>query len=240
MPLKTLSFDLDRDDLCDRLGGGLPAGTLIVVEGAQGAGKSILTQRLAYGLIQNEHSVSYVSSELTTTGFLAQMESLKYDVEQALMDERLVFIPVYPLLGNRAPRHDLLRRIVKTRAMYSKDLVVFDSFSKFLADHARAFGDGFKSLDQVESVLYHFKRLASMGKTIILTFEKGQVSEEMAAPFKDAADVLLNLQFELIGNSANRRVVVQRMARAAGRFGEIIGYRVEPGVGIVIEIKSVV
>jgi archaellum biogenesis ATPase FlaH len=30
------------------------------------------------------------------------------------------------------------------------------------------------------------------------------------------------------------------MSRAAGRYNEVIGYRVEPGIGIVIEIRAVV
>ena len=238
--MKLLNFALERDDLCERLGGAMPSGALIVLEGEYGAGKSILAQRLAYGLVHNASTVAYVSTELTTQGFLAQMESLEYDVEASMLEERLVFIPAYPLLGHRAPREDLLRRIVQARRMYTRDVIVFDAFSKFLADHVRTVGGGRGALDQVEAVLFHFKRLTSMGKTIILTFEKNQVQEAVTALFKEAADALVSLQFELIGNTAARRVVVHRLSRAAGRFGDVIGFRVEPGVGIVIEIKSVV
>jgi flagellar protein FlaH len=238
--MDVLNFDLDRDDLGERLGGGLPRGSIILVEGEHGAGKSILTQRLVYGLAKNGTSVTLVSTELTTAGFLAQMESLKYEVEDQLMSENLVFIPVYPVLASRAPRYDLLRRLVKARRMYTKDVIVFDSFSKFLADHLRSVGQGFHAMEQLEAAIYLFKRLTSMGKTIILTFENGHVPANISDLFKEAADSYLSLKFELIGSSAARRIVVHRLSRAAGRFGEIIGYRVEPGVGIVIEIKSVV
>lgn len=238
--MKQLKFDLERDDLCERMGGALPGGSLVVIEAEYGGGKSILGQRLAYGLVENGASVAYVSTELTTQGFLAQMESLEYDVEAPMLDERLVFIPAYPLLGHPVPSQDLLQRIVQAKRMYTRDVVVFDTFSKFLANHIRTVGGGTRSMDQIEAVLYHFKRLTSLGKTIILTFEKNQVQESVAALFKESADAFISIQFELIGNTAARRIVVHRLSRAAGRFGDVIGFRVEPGVGIVIEIKSVV
>lgn len=238
--MDVLSFALDRDDLCDRLGGGIPRGSLVVVEGAHGAGKSILSQRLAMGLVMNGHTVSLVSTELTTSGFMSQMGSLNYDVEKPLLGERLVFVPVYPMMGTRAPPQDLLPRVLKAQRMFTKDVILFDAFSKFLNDHERATGDLVATVEQVEAVLYHFKKLTSAGKTIIVNLETGQCREELANLFKDSADTLLSLKFELLGNTAARRIIVQRMSRAAGRFGDVIGYRVEPGVGIVIEIRSVV
>lgn len=238
--MKLLDFGLERDELSDRFGGGLPRGSLVVMEGKYGAGKSILSERLAYGLVERGASASLVSTELTTAGFLDQMESLDYAVELPLLEERLVFIPVHPLLGARAPKQDLLRRVLRARRMYEKDVIVFDCFSKFLADHERSGGREQPALDQVEAVLYLFKRLNSMGKTIVLTFETGQVGDEYAAIFKESADLFMSLEFELVGNTAARRIVVNRLSRAQGRFGDIIGFRVEPGIGIVIEIKSVV
>lgn len=240
MKATSLDFSIDRDDLCDRMGGGLAPGSLCVIEGAHGAGKSILTQRISYGLVQHDHSVSIVSTELTTSGFLAQAASLKYDVDEALRAENLVFIPAYPMVGTSVPRSEMLRRIALARRLYTKDVVVIDSFSKFLADHMRAATNPQEAMEDIENALYLFKRLTSRGKTIILNFEKGQVSDEIVAIFKEAADALLSLQYELVGNAASRRIVVQRLSRAPGRFGDIIGYRVEPGLGIVIEIKSVV
>lgn len=238
--MDVLNFALERDDLCERFGGGLPSGCLVVIEGEHGAGKSILTQRVTYGLVHNGHTVTLVSSELTTSGFLAQMKSLHYAIEQPMLDEKLVFIPVYPLMGQRAARNEYLGRILEAKRMYTKEVVIFDNFSKFLQDHMRHAQDPEAGLEQVESALYLFKRLSSMGKTIVLTFEHGQTSEEIVNLYKEAADLSLTLKFELNGNTPVRRIVVNRLSRASGRFGEVIGFRVEPGVGIVVEIRSVV
>lgn len=238
--MRTLSFALERDDLCERLGGGIPAGVLVVLEGDHGAGKSIVVQRLAYGLLQHEHSLALVSTELTTSGFLEQLQSLEYEVEEPLLSERLVFIPSYPVIGMRSPQGDLLHRIVAAKRLYTKDVIVFDTFSKILADHVRSRPDRTQAMEEIEAALYLFKRLTGLGKTIVLTFESGQVGEDIAVLFKEAADMFLGLKYEVIGNSSHRRIVVQRLSRASARFGDIIGFRVEPGVGIVVEIRSVV
>ncbi len=237
---KVLSFDLERDDLCDRLGGGIPKGSLVVVQGGHGSGKSLLVQRIVAGLMSNDHSSCYVTTELTTRGFLLQMESLGFAIEEPIFNEQLVVVPAHPMIGGRAPRHELLTRIAKARLMYSKDVVIFDAFSKFLADHVRASNDETQSRQQIDGVLHLFKRLTSTGRTVILTMEDGQVSDDIVDTFVEAADVYLQMDCEVIGSSTNRRLVVRRMMRAADRFSEIINFRVEPRIGIVVEIRSVV
>lgn len=236
-----LRFHMPEDDLCERLGGGLPSGALIVIAGPNGSGKSVLSQRVLYGLLHNGHSISYVSTELTTKGFLAQMSSLGYsDIRSHIPLEELIFIPTHPAIGHRAPREERLRRLVKARRMYEKDVVLFDAFSKFLGDHMRDRITDPAALDEVEAVLHLFKRMTSVGKTIVLTLDPAQADPSLLEPFLDEADILLRLEKEIVGTSGVRRIVVERMSRATSRYNEVIGYRVEPGIGIVIEIKAVV
>lgn len=244
-----LDFKTDRDELSERLGGGLPRGSLIVIEAPYGAGKSIVTQRMMYGLLQNGHSIGVVSTELTSLGFIQQMQSLQYSVEQAMLDNRLLFLPVYPLVSRRRVPTDLLARLRSADALYEKEVIVIDTFSKLLSDQLRVFREAGEShsnlsaesalLMEAEETLYHIKRLAAIGKTLIVTIEPQRMSEDLLMLFRDASDVHLSLDFTLVGNTAARRIVVNRFSRAANRFGDVIGYRVEPGVGLVIEIKSV-
>lgn len=243
-----LGFKIDRDELSERLGGGIPRGSLVVVEAPYGAGKSILVQRILYGLLENGHSVGVVSTELTTLGFISQMRSLDYGVENHLLKDHLLFLPVYPLVSDRYVPPDLLARLRGASDLWAKEVVVIDTFSKILTDQARtmegrsgqALLTGGESVQaETEETLYHIKRLTSIGKTVFLTIEPGRMPEGLLDLFRDASDVHLSLDFSLVGNTASRRIVVNRFSRAKGRFGDVIGYRVEPQVGLVIEIKSV-
>ncbi len=235
------SFQIEDDDLCERLGGGLPQGSLVIIQGPNGTGKSVISQRLVEGLLQKEHKVTYVSTELTTKGFFAQMDSLGYkSLHEAVPEERLVFLPTHPSIGARAPRGERLERLVKARRMYENDVIIIDAFSKFLRDHIRDRRDDGHAMDEVEAVLHLFKRLTGTGRTVLLTIDPHEADQPAIEPFIESADVLLNLEKQIIGNSGVRRIVVERMSRAENRYNEVIGYRVEPGVGIVIEIKAVV
>lgn len=234
-----LPFHLDADDLCKRLGDGLPRGAIVVVEGVQGAGKSVLSQRIVQGLLQHGTRVSYVSTELTTKGMLTQMESLGYhSILKAIPTEELVFVPTHPTIGARAPRGERLRRLLKARRLYEPDVIVFDTFSKLLADHAAEHGAN--AQDDAEAVLHLFKRLSGIGRTLFLTLDPEQATRSAMEPFLEAADAYLRIEKERVGSSTSRRIVVERFSRAARRYNEVIGFRVEPGVGIVIEIKAVV
>ncbi|HUR64298.1 MAG TPA: ATPase domain-containing protein [Candidatus Thermoplasmatota archaeon] len=234
-------FDLKQDDLAARLGGGLPSGALVVMEGPVGAGKSVLCQRLTQGLMRNGARVAYVSTELTTRAMLAQMDSLGYgEAWQAIPDERFVFIPTHPVLGERAPRGEGLGRLLKARRLYEPDVIVFDTFSKLVGDHMADQPDTRQAMDTVEAVLHLFKRLTGLGKTLVLTLDPAEADKHALEPFTVAAEVFLRLEKERVGVATNRRIVVERMNRAARRYNETIGFRVEPRVGIVIEIKAVV
>ena len=81
-----LRFDFERDGLHRHLGGGLPKGVLMVVSGSVGSGKSAIIERLIYGFLLHHHSINVISTELTTKGFLNQMESLDYPVKKNLLN----------------------------------------------------------------------------------------------------------------------------------------------------------
>ncbi len=61
-------FSISRDEFNDKLGGGFPSGSFVVIEGGSGGVKSTITQRLTYGFIENKTSVTLVSTQLTTKG----------------------------------------------------------------------------------------------------------------------------------------------------------------------------
>jgi len=64
-------------DLDEKLGGGIPIGSLCLVEGHSDAGKSVISQHLAYGALTcTETLVVYYTMENTVRTLIAQMDSL--------------------------------------------------------------------------------------------------------------------------------------------------------------------
>jgi flagellar protein FlaH len=108
--LKLAKIELSRDDVHKRLGGGIPFGSIILIEGEESSGKSIICQRLAYGFLQNSYSLSYVSTQLTTTEFVKQMMSLKYNINKKLLSGNLLYIPVYPLISENSIKEDFIKK----------------------------------------------------------------------------------------------------------------------------------
>lgn len=232
---------LERDELHQRLGGGIPEGALVVVEGEYGSGKSVLIERLLYGFLQNHLTVSLVSTELTTLHFIEQMHSLDYPVEEFILDQRLLFLPVYPILGHRGNKNDLIERLLNAKRMYEQDVVVIDCFSSLLKQWVKAVSKDPKvdPMTGVEEALFLFKLLNAQGKTIIVSMEPGEVDPEITAILRASADVYLSLKVDTTGGTVNRSVFVRRFERAEANVADIIPYRVEPKAGFIVEIKSV-
>ena len=129
----------DHDRLNKELGGGIPRGSIVLMEGDYGAGKSAISQRMTYGFCEEETTVSMLSTELTVGGFLDQMNSLSYDVVDHLLDERLLFLHadldtggVLSGEGDDDSRMDLLTRLMDAEVMWTADVVIIDTFDAIL------------------------------------------------------------------------------------------------------------
>ncbi len=223
---------LKRDELHMMLGGGIPDGTLMLVEGEHGAGKSVLCQRLAFGLLENGRTVTIVSTELTMKDFVNQMYSLNYPVATPLLRQNLMFIPVYPLLGSTKPRDDFLGRLLGSTGLFSSDVIIIDSLSALVRS-------SIPTEEVVFDLLAFFKRLTGMDKSIILTLETGQLSGSMLSPLKAASHAMLEIQTKLVGGVLTRHAIVNRFSNVPSPVESVIGFRIEPGVGLIIEITSV-
>lgn len=234
-------FTLDRDELGDRLGGGLPNGALMVIEGEFGTGKSILIQRIVYGLLKNSARVSYVSTELTTLHFIEQMHTLDYAVEEFIFNRSLLFLPVYPVLGFRGQKTDLMDRLLNAKKMYESDIIIIDAFSSIVKDWWRASSHltDDEKRERIEDALYLFKLLNAKGKAVILTFQPGDVQDDISAVLKAAADAYLTTKVDSVGGVVSRSIFVRRFGRAEKAVADIIPFRVEPKTGFIVEIKSV-
>jgi flagellar protein FlaH len=222
------NISLKQDELGLKMGGGIPRGSTVLIEGAEGSGRSVLSQRLLYGILTNGHSATYVSTEMTLRDFIDQMYSLDYRIDQYLIKGMLQFFPVYPLLGHSRNRFDFLSRLMSSPQLYTKDFLIIDSFSALTKD----------SLDERKCIAYmaFLKKQTNLEKTILMTADETCRAVE---PLRQASDVYLSIKMKPSSQGMVRQVNVLRYQRAKRKVDDQMKIRIEPGIGLVIEISEV-
>jgi flagellar protein FlaH len=237
----------ERDRLDKELGGGIPPGSIVLVEGDYGAGKSALSQRFTYGLCQEGNTVTYLSTELTTGSFLEQMHSLDYDMVDHMLDEEVLFL--HAEIGDNnnfsggddTDRKELLRRLMEAEVMWESDVILIDTFDSILRNDPK-FEALIRENEERQAaleIISFFRDVISKGKVIVLTVDPTTLDDEALAPFRSIADVFLELEMVEVGNDVRRQISVMRFAGMGEQVGETIGYSVRSGTGIVIESRSV-
>lgn len=224
-----LRIELKGDELHRRLGGGIPAGTIMLIEGDRGTGKSIISQRLLYGFLMNGYTASYVSSQYTTVEYVKQMVSIGYDIIPFLIRKKLVFVSLYPLLSGVSEERRFLSRLLGEPRLWEPDVVIIDSFSSVLSRE--------EELKSVRNFLMYLKRLSSLGKVIILTANPDEIPRDTLFLLEEASTLLMRLNVRVFGGDLKNSATIVKYNNAKGVFQKIIPFRVEPKVG---DRKSVV
>jgi flagellar protein FlaH len=224
-------MDLEQDGLHVQLSRGIPKGCMMLIEGENGSGKSALCQRLAYSFLKHGHTVTYISTELTTKGFLDQMNSLGYPSLDFLLERRLLFVPVYPLIGRIIERKDFSKRLIENKALYENDIVIVDTFSSLVKDDINTKND--------LEIISFFKKLAGKSKSFIVTIDPTELKDDLKMPFRASSDIYISLKTRQIGGNIEHSVYVNRFAGSKSHVGDMLGFRIEAGVGFIVDITTV-
>jgi flagellar protein FlaH len=232
MEREILSIQLPRDEFHARLGGGLPRGSLVLLEGEHGSGKSAIIQRMAYGLLKNNHSITIISTQLTTRDFIYQMHSLNYPLLSYLRNGSLLFVSAFPLMSETKAREDFIEQLMTTESLFDKEVIFIDSLSSLIKKDITE--------ERILDLLSFFKRLTGIGKVIVISLDAGQLKEEFVEIFRASATLSLAIKRRVIGNDIKHYIMVNKYLLARQSFMNIIGFKVEPKIGFVVEITSVV
>ncbi|MCD6140574.1 MAG: flagellar accessory protein FlaH [Thermococcus sp.] len=229
---RLLKIQIPNDELHRRLGGGIPSGSIIFIEGDRGTGKSIFSQRLAYGFLKNDIQVSYVSTQLTTPEFINQMESLGYSVIPFLTKRKLFFVSLYPLLSSVSKRGKFLPRFLSEERLWEKDVIVIDSLPSILPPKIDE--------ETLRQFTEHLKKLSALNKAMILTANPSDLDSSLLSTLEEIATMLIRLQVKVFGGDLKNSATIVKYNNAMGIFQKIIPFRVEPKAGFIVEIAAVV
>ncbi|MEA1945494.1 MAG: ATPase domain-containing protein [Euryarchaeota archaeon] len=213
------SFEIERDVLNQKLGGGFPCGSLALIEGDSGTGKSITCQRICFGLLENDVSVTFISAQLTTKGFISQMQTLDYPIARYLLNGKLLFIPVLPLLQGTKSRSNFIQRLMAAKTLFEKDVIIIDTISSLISHSA--------DIEKVLDLINFFKRMGSVKKTIILALDMDMLDPDIMHIFDSSSDICLLIKTKREMENIRHSIVVNKFAGSEIRVTQIIGFQIE-------------
>lgn len=223
-------FGVDQDSLADTLGAKIPNRSIGILSGPVGAGKSLISQRLILGLLENGAKVVVVTTELTTRGWIEQMDSIGYHIIDYIRSGKLLVISRYGTMAE--PVLDVsIADVLKSEAMSEADIVFIDSASSIMPDIMDS-AERFEMLDML-------RRFTAENRSVILGIDEDEIDQKTARAFKSSSEILIDLSAQIVGGALKRQIKVTRFLRAAGPLQTTIGWRVEPSMGFIVDITAV-
>lgn len=212
-------------ELDEKIGGGIPIGSLGLIEGQSGAGKSVLSQHFVYGALTDAlTSVAYYTTENTIKSLIGQMDSLSLTTLDYFLSD--VF-RIFPLALRSDTKHTNKRFHLLTRHFKQLPkqftLIIIDSITLLLAH-----GDQVSIIDFFSSC----KDLCDSGRTIVLVAHSYAFEEEMLSRSRSLCDTHLRLKLEQVGDRLVKTLEVLKVRGAERPTGDIVSFEVEPKMGM--------
>ena len=223
-------FTLEQDSLSNAMGARLPNRSLWMIQGEVGSGKSLVSQRLIFGLLENGSKVLVVTTELTTRGWIEQMESIGYPVTEHIAKGKLLVFSRFGVIADVKEGVDLFA-VLESEAVEKSDVVVVDSASSLMPT-------GLESNEQLV-VLQKLRKVCSESRSLLLTVDPTEMDHKLLHKLRSSCEVLLDMNAGFVGGEIKRTIVVTRFLRAAGPVQASVGWRVEPYMGFIVDITAV-
>jgi len=222
----------EKDGFAQRFGKAIPDGSLVFIEGKEGAGKSIFCQRFCCSFLVNGHTCSYISTQYTIKSFLRQTASVGYNARKHLMKGKLFFISTEVMLAETLPKETFLEGLTTTEKLFDPEIIVIDSLSTLLNKSL--------NMDNLVDLTSFFNRLTGSGKIIIVTGNPNEWPAEIHNAFKMICDINFKVTRESMpGIGIVHNIYLEKFNGAHHRFEPLTTFSVKPGTGLAIETSGV-
>jgi flagellar protein FlaH len=209
-----------------KLGGGIPVGSLILIEGESDAGKSVLCQQILWGSLYDHYKVLLFTAENTVRSLVVQMNSLGMDVLDHLL---MGWLKLYAMKLSRVrltAAYDTLQIILETMELHKDyDLIIIDSLTPIVSQTGG------------EEALAYFERckaLCDKGKTIVNVTHTYAFDHDFLIRVCSACDAHFRLLIDKVGDKLVKTLEVAKIRGANLTTGNVLTFDVEPGIGMKI------
>ena len=206
-----------------KIGGGIPEGSLSLIEGQSDSGKSVLLQQLIWGALQENFRVAYYTTENTTRSLMRQMESLGWTVMDHFLLSKLNIFPVPSAMSAEESLTFFTRLLSHVSKQTSYDIIAMDSLTSFVSH-----------VPERDTLTFFtaLKNICDENKTLIITLHAYAFDESMFIRIRSICDAHLRLRIEEIGDQLVKVLEVAKIRGAEKSTGNIVSFEVEPGMGM--------
>lgn len=202
-----------------KMGGGIPHGSLGLIEGDSDSGKSVLVQQICYGTLNAGQPVCLYTTENTSRSLLRQMDSIGIDVSDYFIMGRFESYTL-PVGSDEPVLEKVLDHIRRSKA----ELVVVDSITPFVASGGE------------EAVMRFFtaakKECDRAGKTVLVVVHANSLDEGVMVRLRSMCDAHVRTRLEGMGDKLVKMMEVAKVRGASKSTGNVLGFNVEPGLGM--------
>ncbi len=208
----------------DRRISGIPHPSTIIVEGDHGVGKTVFAGQVAYGFLQSDMRVVFVTTEALSYDLVVKLRGVKLDLVGAFLEGRFRVVPVnvkrFSWVSKQAEY--LLSRLLEYVRRVKVDCIIVDSLS-LMASYVeeRALLDFIRNIRQLQD----------KGKTVILTVHPPTFDEALITQVRSMVDVYFRIKAVSIGG--RRLKSLERVKNTGGFVGsDIVSFDIDPALGL--------
>lgn len=208
------------------LGGGIPLGTLTLLEGVSEGGKSVICQYFTYGAISHGRDVAYFSTDHTANSLSEQMGSIGLGMSRSQRDDRLC---IYPL--PRASARDDPEKLLADLAADIESLPDSQGFT--IVDSVSSLAE----ISEDRSVMGFFSschRLCTEGRTIVVVARSSAFDPRLLGRLHELCNTHLCISGEMVMGKPVKILEAPKVNNVDRHTDNRFSFRVEPEVGIKI------
>jgi len=213
-----------NDEFDKKMGGGIPEGSLTLIEGESDSGKSVLVQQLMWGALKDGFRVLLYTTENTTRSFITQMADLGLDIEDYFLLGRITVYAV-PQAFDEEQSLTVFQTLRRHIASQEKniDMVVVDSLTTFVSH-----------VSEQETLTFFTlcKDFCDRQKSVFFTMHSYAFSEQMFIRLRSICDAHVRLKVEEVGDQLMKALEVAKIRGAEKSTGNVVSFTVEPNLGM--------